>query len=150
METHVVFVRLDVLLVSHSAKGILWNTTLEDYPAWKGEKQEHFTLMSVFLGCNAVWTCSRQITFRRNTLSPSSGLLKLETVCFSETLVIYLQAHTALQPRRPTLISSPPWEPQISRAVYVYLIKNSLNINTLKATHCTNINNSFLYILCLI
>jgi hypothetical protein len=38
------------------------------------------------LGCNAMWTCTHIRKFRRNILPPSSGL-KLETVCFFETLV---------------------------------------------------------------
>jgi hypothetical protein len=38
---------------------------------------------------------------------------KMGTGCFSEMLIIYLQVWMALQPRRPTLISSLLWEFQI-------------------------------------
>jgi hypothetical protein len=33
---------------------------------------------------------------------------------------VYLQVYTALQPRRTTSTSSPPWEPQISCGIFVY------------------------------
>jgi hypothetical protein len=48
-------------------------------------------LVSVLLGCDVMWTRNYIPTFRRNILS-----------------------HMVSQPRRTTLTSSPPWEPQIS------------------------------------
>jgi hypothetical protein len=37
---------------------------------------------------------------------------------FLRNVGIYLKVNTALQPRRPTPISSPPWEPQISQVIF--------------------------------
>jgi hypothetical protein len=71
--------------------------------------------------------------FRRRILSPSSRL-KMKIVCFFETLVsedgdsmfvrnfiIYVQVHTWSQSSRKILLSSPLWEPQISRGIITLL-----------------------------
>jgi hypothetical protein len=59
-------------------------------------------------------------------LSPSLGLQRrvdwsseYGDSMFLRKVVIYLQVHTALQPRRPTSASSPPWEPQISYSWFI-------------------------------
>jgi hypothetical protein len=58
-----------------------------------------------------MWTHWLTPLFQRNIMSPFSAL-DMETLCLWN-VGIYLQFHMVLQPRRPTLTSSLPWEPCI-------------------------------------
>jgi hypothetical protein len=52
---------------------------------------------------------------------------------FLQNVGIYLQVHTALQPRRPTSTSSPPREPQVSSIQYNFCeIKHNKHVLQLK------------------
>jgi len=63
------------------------------------------------LGCEVVHRCGRIPTFRRSILPQSSS------------------------PRRPKLISSSKWKPQISYYVYIKLHQNQFKMQTMNLTH---------------
>jgi hypothetical protein len=50
----------------------------------------------------------------------SRTFCELKTMTPCGLLGRYLQVHKALQPRRPTSTSSPPWEPQVSYKKMIY------------------------------
>jgi hypothetical protein len=60
------------------------------------------------MGSSVMWTCRHIPMFRGNILRPEDG-----DGMFLRNVGIYVQVHTALQSKRPTMSSSPPWEPQI-------------------------------------
>jgi hypothetical protein len=78
------------------------------------ESYDNMHLVNVrFLGCNAVWTCRINTNILEKHIvsiySPEDG-----DNMFLWTIGTYLQVPTVLQPRRPTLTSSPAWKPKIS------------------------------------
>jgi hypothetical protein len=87
------------------------------------------------LGCNALWTCRQIRTFRRNTLSPPSGV-NMEAVCFSETLATLHKSKRLFNPKdqirhfhrrenlKSHLLLYTPWPHHNSHRYYVNVLNS--------------------------
>jgi hypothetical protein len=87
-------------------------TKVPSSKCWDGTTNSPWLLPSTFPPIHHSCSSSHSLLYNLYNLecnSPEDG-----DSMFLWNVGTYLQVHVALQPRRPTTIFSPPWEPQIS------------------------------------